>query len=134
MDSLGRGLERIYRKGRKAFARADAGDDETLHESRKQAKYLSKALETLARPGGSAMAKRAKLAESIADKLGDDHDLAVLRQKLSASRHSHSGALLSRIQSRRRKLQRKALKQSRRLYSRKARAFASVLDPGRKGR
>jgi CHAD domain-containing protein len=134
MDSLGRGLERIYRKGRKAFARADADDDETLHESRKQAKYLSKALETLAPPEGSAMAKRAKLAESIADKLGDDHDLAVLRQKLAASRRSHSGALLSRIQSRRRKLQRKALKQGRRLYSRKARAFTSELDPGRNAR
>ena len=72
---LRRSVERMYRKGRKAFALADADRcDETLHEARKQSKYLGKALDTIA----GQRARAAQHAEAVADALGDDHDLAVL--------------------------------------------------------
>jgi CHAD domain-containing protein len=135
--SLRLGALRLYRRGRKAFARADADpEDERLHESRKQTKYLGRALEVLAPARGSEMAERAELSASIADALGDDHDLAVLRERLAARPRSDPGraAMLSQIAKRRRKLQRKASKQSRRLYGTKAKAFAGDLDLGRRAR
>jgi CHAD domain len=133
-DALRRGVERIYRKGRKAFSDAEADrSDATLHESRKQTKYLGKALEVLEPGAGmAARAKRARRAESIADVLGDDHDLAVLEQRLAARAASASAgrAIVTRIERRRKQLQRKAAKQSRRLYRRKPGAFVEALDLG----
>src|SRR5262245_11636061 len=125
-DSLRRGIERIYRKSRKAFARADAErGEEALHESRKQTKYLGQALEVVAPDGGTRVTKR---ADKIADALGDEHDLAVLRGELEA-RLSGSArrAALARVQRRRRKLQHKAAKQGRRLYRCKTKAFVARL-------
>jgi CHAD domain-containing protein len=130
-DCLRSGIQRIYRKGRKAFARADAdGDEEALHESRKQTKYLGAALQVLAAARGGSTAKRVKQAEAIADELGDDHDLAVVRGKLTGQRRSGSSrrALLAQIDGRRQKLQRKAARHSRRLYRRKPKAFVAALD------
>ncbi len=129
-DALRRGVERLYRKGRKAFARAEADTrDLTLHESRKETKHLGKALKVLG-PRGRGIEKRVKRAESIADALGDDHDLALLRTKVAERRRSASArqALLEEIERRREKLQRKAEKQSRRLYRRKPKAFVDALD------
>ena len=114
------------RKGRKAVARADGERrDDLLHEARKQTKYLAKALEVLDASRGSAMAKRNALAESIADALGDDHDLAVLCERM-AGRPGAQG-LVRRVVRRRRELQRKALKDGRRLYRRKARKFGKAI-------
>jgi len=130
-DSLCCAVERIYRKSRKAFARAETDQrDETLHESRKQAKYLSRALTVLAPVDRGPIAKRAKRAEAIADALGDDRDLALLRRRLVARPRSGSTrrALVDGIDDRRQKLQRKAAKKARRLYRRKAKAFVGALD------
>ena len=130
-ESLRRGIEQIYRKGRKAFTRAGQdGCDETLHESRKQTKYLGQALEVLAPARRGGIGKRVKCAESIADALGDDHDLVVLREKLAARSRSGSSRqeILTLIERRREKLQRKAAKQSRRLYGDKAKAFVDAVD------
>jgi CHAD domain-containing protein len=124
--ALERGLLRVYRKGRKALVRADEGRrDDLLHEARKQTKYLAKALEVLGPRRGSAMAKRAAIAESIADRLGHDHDLAVLCGRIA--KRSDAGGLVPRIEARRRKLQRKALQRGRRLYRRKAKAFGTAI-------
>jgi CHAD domain-containing protein len=129
--SLRRGIERIYRKGRKAFAAADQDTcDETLHESRKQTKYLRQALELLAPAGRGHMKKRVKRAESIVDALGHDHDLAVAREKLASRSRSGSAKqeLLALIERRREKLQRKAAKESRRLYRQKPEAFVNSVS------
>jgi hypothetical protein len=118
-----RGVERLYRKGRKAFALTDADRcDETLHEARKQSKYLGKALEAIAGP----RARSVKRAEAVADALGDDHDLAVLAEKIAnAPRHGRTEReLLAHLGRRRGKLQRKAAKRGRRLYRRKSKSFA----------
>jgi CHAD domain-containing protein len=127
-DALQQGIERIYRKGRKAFARARKDPrDETLHEARKQTKYMSKALEVAEPVSRGRTAKARKGAEQVSDALGADHDFAVLRSKL-ALRSSSRRALLARIERRREKLQRKAARRARRLYRSKARAFVDDLD------
>jgi CHAD domain-containing protein len=130
-ESLSCAVERIYRKSRKACTRAEADQrDETLHESRKQTKYLGNALEVLSQAAGARVAKRTRRAKAIAEALGDDHDLAMLRKELLTPPHSRVArpGLLTLIEDRRTKLQHKAMKQSRRFYRRKAKAFAGSLD------
>ena len=120
-------FERVYRKGRKALKKARAAaSTESLHESRKQVKYLREALAVVADGASGRAAKLAKRAEAVADRLGDDHDLAVLEAKLAALPANSSKAeqkLRARIEARRRKLQKSALKKARRLYRRKPAAF-----------
>ena len=121
------GIDRIYRKGRKALAQVESdGSDENLHELRKQGKYIGQAMETFEPLKARYLAKRIRRAISIADRLGEDHDLSILQDgiaKLSAGSHAAYKALHAPIGHRRKKLQRKALKQGRRLYKSKAKAF-----------
>jgi CHAD domain-containing protein len=121
------GFERVYRKGRKALskARADAST-KWLHESRKQVKYLREALAVVADDGSGRAAKFAKRAQAVADRLGDGHDLAMLEARLAALPADSSKPeqkLRARIEARRVKLQKSALKKARRLYRRKPAAF-----------
>lgn len=120
------GLERVYRKGRKALKRARAAvTTESLHESRKQAKYLQQALAVVADGGSRRLKKLEKRAGKVADRLGDDHDLAMLEAKLAAlpAGPKAQRKLTARIEARRARLQKKALKLGRRMYRRKAAAF-----------
>jgi CHAD domain-containing protein len=54
-----------------------------LHEWRKQAKYLRYQLELLCAVWPGMMEPLAGQADHLGDLLGDDHDLAVLRQMLT---------------------------------------------------
>ena len=56
---------------------------EKLHEWRKQAKYLRYQLELLRAVWPGMMEPLAGQADHLGDLLGDDHDLAVLRQMLT---------------------------------------------------
>ena len=129
--SLRRAVKRIYRKSRKAFARAETNRrEEVLHESRKQTKYLRSALEVLSPAAGGRIAHRTKRAKAIADALGDEHDLAMLRKKLltrGRSRTARQG-LLAEIEDRRKELQQKGMDRGRRFYRTKAKAFVDSLD------
>jgi CHAD domain-containing protein len=121
------GVERLYRKGRKALKAARAkGSDECLHELRKQVKYLGYALAIFEPLKSRTIARVVKRAESIADDLGDDHDLAMLEAKLRLLPPELRNAgkkLKARIRKKRVKLQRKALGRAQRLYQRKPKAF-----------
>lgn len=78
-DALGPGLGRIYRQGARARrAATDAPTDEHLHEWRKRVKDLWYALTILRPIRPAALDGRIDLAHALADRLGDDHDLAVL--------------------------------------------------------
>jgi len=82
-SALRPGLKRAYRRGRRAFAVAsEAPTDENLHEWRKRVQDLRHHLALLqpARPG--VLGELAERAHALSDHLGDDHDLAVLRQVL----------------------------------------------------
>ena len=127
------GFERVYRKGRKALKKARAEPSaESLHESRKQVKYLQQALAMAAAGRLPRLRKLAKRAEAVADRLGDDHDLAALEAKLAAlpRRSKPESKLIARIEARRARLQKKALRQARRLYRKKPTAFLERVLPG----
>ena len=126
-----RGLERIFHKGRKTRAGAKKdGSPRALHEWRKQVKYLSNALKVLDDPS-PALRKIAKRSDKLADRLGEDHDLAELvscladpQLAISVDEQRH---LLSLIERRRARLQKKAHAIGSKIYRRKPRYFVSKL-------
>lgn len=80
---LGAGLRRVYGKGRKALAAAQADRTSAkLHEWRKQTKYLWHQLQLLEPLWPGMIGELADQARRLADYLGDDHDLSVLRDKV----------------------------------------------------
>lgn len=78
------GFRRVYQRGRCALAVAEREPTvEHLHDLRKRAKYLwhvLQLLETVWTPHDSELGER---AHDLSRLLGDDHDLAVLRQTLT---------------------------------------------------
>jgi hypothetical protein len=126
-------LKRAYRKARSAAAAARAQrSSESLHEARKQAKYLGCMLEILRpRLDGGGKARRGAL--SLAEFLGDDRDLAVLQKKLDALpdlAHDGGQQLLKQVEKRRGRLQGKAMREAKRLYQRRPKRFARRLQLG----
>ena len=78
-EPLEDGLERTYRRGRRDLARR--GKDptaENLHEWRKRVKDLWYHCAILERSWKPVMSALADEAHELSDRLGDDHDLAVL--------------------------------------------------------
>jgi CHAD domain-containing protein len=86
VDSAVAAIGRVYRAGRKALSTARSRDDESLHEWRKQSKYLLNELECLKSVFGISLTKRRRRADRLAEVLGDDHDLAVLSVMLERLR------------------------------------------------
>lgn len=126
---LSRGLERIYRNGRKALREAEArASDRALHEARKQVKHLGAAIGILEPLHARRVRKLVEQAAALAETLGDDHDLALLYR--TAGGGALDPALRAKLQRRRGKLQKKALKRAQQLYERKPAAFIARLDPG----
>lgn len=125
--ALAAGLERIYRRGRKALRRAQARRAEpALHELRKQAKYLGTAIDFLGPAGLEGARKLLASARRIGADLGDAHDLANLARRARPVRLPP--ALRARLGKRRDKLQRRALKDARALYRQKPARFAARLS------
>lgn len=123
------GLYAIYRQSRKAMKAAEKQcTDETFHEWRKRSKDLRYALElaAAARPL-SSLNRLADQAHSLANLLGDDHDLAVLRQTLegleTADHVDHLNSLLDLIERRRAGLQAEAVALGNQLLKRKPDQF-----------
>lgn len=122
--ALTTGFRRVYRRGRRAYRSAqEQPDAETLHELRKRAKDLWHAAQIMRPEAPKRMRKIGRRAHKLADALGDDHDLAVLRDA-AAERPDTLGPgeplLLSAIvEERQDELRRDALHRGRRLFSRK---------------
>lgn len=130
---LGAGLRQVYKAGRDAFAEARADPSvETWHEWRKQVKYLWHQLQALQPLWPPVLEEFADQAHALADLLGDDHDLVVLRDKLAGhpeqfpDREAVAG-LVCLIDRRRAELQEQASALGRRLYEEKPRRFADRL-------
>jgi CHAD domain-containing protein len=129
---LSHAYERQYRKTRRAYgvARSDA-TPETLHEWRKQVKYLEQSTRAWAPRSRHRVKAVLKAAGALADLLGEDHDLVVLEERLEtldAAEHSRPG-IARTIATRRRALQRKALKHGGVLFAPKPRALTRELEP-----
>jgi CHAD domain-containing protein len=130
------GLRRIYRRGRKRMREAaHEPTTESLHEARKRVKDLWHATQ-IVRPAAPKKLKRlSKRAHHLADLLGDDHDLAVLRDYVERNPQafdddSSRGALLAVLDRRREALQRKALKLGAQVYDQSPKRFVRGIDRG----
>lgn len=78
-DCLADGITKTYRRGRRALGKArKSGDAEQWHEARKRMKYHAMHCRLLRHAWPGTMRLRARQAKTVADLLGDDHDLAVL--------------------------------------------------------
>jgi CHAD domain-containing protein len=124
---LDQGLTRSYARGRKAFKRARTTRSSThLHDWRKRAKDLWYHSRLLAPTCGPAIRGQAKDAHKLADLLGDEHDLNVLRQALTRRDLAVAAdvdAVLTLIDHRRDELQRQAFRLGQRVYAEPRRAF-----------
>lgn len=82
-DAFGAGLDRTYRRGRRALRRARAKPtDERMHEWRKAVKDLWYQTRLIELGAPSVLASAIANLDALAEALGDDHDLAVLVQRL----------------------------------------------------
>jgi CHAD domain-containing protein len=124
---IGRGLERSYDKGRRALSAAETdGTPECFHEWRKQVKYLRHQLEFLTPAWPEVLGELADQAHKLADELGDEHDLTLLRQKAQAYQDTLANdfsVLLALIDRRRIELREKAVIRGRQLYEEKPTTF-----------
>jgi hypothetical protein len=126
-EALEGGLRRIYRRGRRAWrAVEDEPTTENLHEWRKRGKDHWYHLTLLRDSWPAVLGTTADEAHALSDRLGEDHDLAVLH----GWAHEH-GSELERfdeaVERRRAELQADALTLGRRLYAERPRAFVARL-------
>jgi CHAD domain-containing protein len=125
--ALAGGLKRTYADGRRAFDKARSRPDtDSLHEWRKRSKDLWYELRLVGPICGQAVRGQAKEAHALADLLGDDHDLAVLRQTLTqtgAQVASDLDAVLGLLDHRRQQLQAEAMFVGERVYAESPKAF-----------
>jgi CHAD domain-containing protein len=121
-DCIEKGLRSTYRRARRALRRGRRGRaTEDLHEWRKQTKYLWHQLQLLTPLAPGPIDEMADEFHQLADYLGDEHDLAVLRERVS-------GTITELIDRRREELQDKAFALGERLYADKARTFVHGLQ------
>jgi CHAD domain-containing protein len=120
------GVRRVYKAGRKAHRNARDGDDEALHEWRKQAKYLRNEFGLLKTVFNAKFNTLHRRANDLAEALGDDHDLGVLLSKLRA-RQEQDRILMKSIKKRRHALQERAFRLGRKLYRRSAKHIEAAV-------
>ncbi len=126
------GVRRVYRSGRVALAAAREDPTiETLHEWRKQVKYLWHQLQMLELIQPRWIRSRGNQTHQLADYLGEDHDLAILAQRLQRARRGGQSDALERVAKRidrkRAGLQGQAMKLGTVLYGERPRKFAKRL-------
>jgi CHAD domain-containing protein len=126
--ALGPGLERGYRRGRKAFRSAvESPTDEHFHEWRKRVKDYWYHMRLLRRIWPELMEPRIEELKRLSDLLGDDHDLAVLRGTLNreAAALGESAPLLACLAAgQQQRLREQASPLGRRLYASSPSSFA----------
>jgi len=126
-DALGDGLERTYRRGRRDFRAARTEPSvEALHQWRKRVKdlwYHHNLLRSLWPPVMQAVGEE---AHQLANRLGDDHDLALLARWV----REHAQAepeFFEAVERRRSELQDQAIALGERLYADKPRPYVRRL-------
>jgi CHAD domain-containing protein len=126
-SALEDGLARSYRDGRTAFHRAgDHPSSDVWHQWRKRVKDLWYQQRLLSAVAGPACAGQAQDAHRLADLLGDDHDLVVLREAMTGEA-SHAAAdlnaVLGLIAHRQQELREQALQLGARVYAEKPKPY-----------
>ncbi len=128
-DVLSVGLRRIYATGRSAMSEVlDRPSPAAFHEWRKQVKYLRYALATLEPMRPATIDAAVDEAHRLADSLGDDHDLQVLKEMALTHRgeipDDSFDVLTTLIERRQRKLRQRATTLGARLFDEKPKVFA----------
>jgi CHAD domain-containing protein len=127
------GLHRTYRRGRKRLRSVEEEASVTnLHELRKRVKDLWYQLRLIREADRPMIGALADHAHDLADHLGDDHDLALLREEAQRRRDAFSSPadqrhLLQEIGQRRGELQFAAISLGERIYAEKPKKFTSRL-------
>jgi CHAD domain-containing protein len=128
-DAVADGLRRVYRRGRRGFRAARTEPTtENLHEWRKRVKDLWYHLTILRDTWRPVMDALADEAHAASERLGDDHDLAVLLAWAEEHAPESATALAPLVERRRAELQADAFAISARLYAEKPRAFVRRLE------
>jgi CHAD domain-containing protein len=131
-ELIGPGVHRTYRRGRKRLrAVEEEASVPNLHELRKRVKDLWYQLR-LVRGDSEMLAALAEHAHDLSDHLGDDHDLALLRDVVQRRRAAFSDPgdkrhLLEEIDQRRGELQFAAISLAERIYAEKPKRFTKRL-------
>ncbi len=132
-ELIGPGLHRSYRRGRK---RLRVVEEQTtvanMHELRKRVKDLWYQLRLIRDADKHLIGQLADHAHDLSDHLGDDHDLALLRDEVqrrddSFAQPSDQRHLLEEIDQRRGELQFAAISLGGRIYDEKPKKFTNRL-------
>jgi CHAD domain-containing protein len=132
-DLLGPGLHRSYRRGRKRLRGVEEEASVTnLHELRKRVKDLWYQLRLITDADREMLGSLADQTHDLSDHLGDDHDLALLREQVQRRRDAFSSPgdqrhLLEEIDQRRGELQFAAISLGDRIYAEKPKRFIKRL-------
>ena len=132
-DLLGPGLHRSYRRGRKRLRAVEEQASVTnLHELRKRVKDLWYQLRLITDADREMLGSLADQTHDLSDHLGDDHDLALLREQVQRRRDAFSSPgdqrhLLEEIDQRRGELQFAAISLGDRIYAEKPKRFIKRL-------
>lgn len=129
--ALEAGVKRVYGVGHRALARAEeVSSVANLHEWRKQTKYLGHQLQ-LVEPALTGVDKGlVGKTHQLSSLLGEDHDLAVLRETLGADPLAYGGHRILKdvfvlIDRQRQDLERQAFALGREIYENSPQLFAS---------
>jgi CHAD domain-containing protein len=136
LKSVQRGLKNVYQRGRAACADARRRPAaETLHEWRKQVKYLSNEVILMRMLFGVGLKEILRGSQKLGALLGEDHDLVLLEAKLDEfygngllrADNTARSVFCKRIKRRRKKLQAASFRLGKRLYRRSAGKFVMAI-------
>jgi CHAD domain-containing protein len=133
-ELIGPGLHRTYRRGRKRLRAAEEEASVTnLHELRKRVKDLWYQLRLIRDADKHMLGSLADHAHDLSDHLGDDHDLALLRETAQRRRAAFSDPadkrhLLEEIDQRRGELQFAAISLAERIFADKPKRFTKRIE------
>jgi CHAD domain-containing protein len=128
------GLRRTYRTGYRALAlAAKTSNVKILHEWRKQARHLRNQLQLLEPAWTDREKELGDQAHQLTQLLGDDHDLAVLRETLAADPTAYGGhrvlkGLFTFIDRQRKELQQQAFAVGQKLYKDPPKTFTARME------
>jgi CHAD domain-containing protein len=132
--ALESGLRRVYRAGHRALALAlENSSVENLHEWRKQTMYLWHQLQLLEGAWTGSEKDLVERTHQQSTLLGEDHDLAVLRETLAADPLAYGGhrilkGVFAVIDRRRQELERQAFALGQELYKDPPKVFTSRIE------
>ncbi|MEA3213484.1 MAG: hypothetical protein QOE70_6541 [Chthoniobacter sp.] len=133
-EAIGPGLEEVYRAGRERMKRAFAREDDAgFHRWRIRVKNLCYQLEMLAPVWPARLCKVLTCLGKLQTRLGDDHDLAVVKSALENAPDAFGGAcaiqrVIDCLDRRSRKLRKASRKLGEAIFDQKPRRFIDEFE------